>query len=100
MDVEKLLKQLEGANTLIATLVPTVGAIGGIVRIIAKAVRPTDAKKAQGFDAAIAELDAALPQLRTSLDDYQRIRAEILEEQKRATAPVPGMEGSTSGSGG
>lgn len=64
----------QGAE-IIETLVPTVGAIGGMVRLLLTAFRPTDAQKAEEFDAAIAKYDAAKDRLDTAIAGFEGAKA-------------------------
>lgn len=89
--LDKLNQGAQSAERLIETFIPTVGAIGTLVRLIASEFRPTDAQKAQEFDAAIAELDASRTNLHAALDDYQRIRAaRVAAGGDAGTSPAGG----------
>lgn len=77
---QKIVGTVNDATELIGTLVPTIGAIGGIVRLIATAVRPTDAQKAQAFDDAIAEFDKAKSALDTAVDGFEAAKAEAAKK--------------------
>lgn len=67
---DKVVSEINSATEIIGTLVPTIGAIGGMVRLIATAVRPTDAQKAQVFDAAIADYDNAAGELAAAIGGF------------------------------
>lgn len=71
-----LAAQITSVADVIGTLVPTVGAIGVLVRLIASALRPTDAQKAQDFDAAIADLDAKVVGLNSSIAAFETAKAQ------------------------
>jgi hypothetical protein len=68
--------KVTSVSDLIGTLVPTVGAIGVLVRLIASAVRPSDAQQAQAFDAAIAELDAKIVGLNSAIGGFEAAKAQ------------------------
>lgn len=75
MDLASIQKSIDGVTSLIGTLVPTIGAIGTMTRLVATAVRPTDAQKAQEFDAAIAEFDMARNQLGDAVKGFEAAKA-------------------------
>jgi hypothetical protein len=83
---DKIVADINQITNIIGTFVPTIGAIGSMVRLIATAVRPTDAQKAQVFDAAIADYDAAKVGLDTAIDGFK---------QAKAAASVHAQGGST-----
>lgn len=83
---DKIVGDINQVTQVIGTLVPTIGAIGGIVRLIATAVRPTDAQKAQAFDQAIAEYDSAAGALAAAVAGFDQAKA-----QAQAAKPVAGM---------
>lgn len=60
----------------IGALVPTVAAIGSMIRLIATAVRPTDAQKAQAFDAAMVDLDKRVDGLNASIAAFDAAKAQ------------------------
>jgi len=72
---DRIVNDINQVTTVIGTLIPTVGAIGGMIRLIATAVRPTDAQQAQAFDAAIAEFDAAKRGLDTAIGGFDAAKA-------------------------
>ncbi len=77
--LSKGLATVDQVTDMLGTLVPTIGAIGGIVRLIATAVRPSDAQQAQLFDAAIAEYDAARAGLDTAIGGFEAAKAALLQ---------------------
>jgi hypothetical protein len=93
----KVVAGINDATDIISTLVPTVAALGGLVRLIATAVRPTDAQKAQAFDAAIAEFDTAKAGLDAAVDGFEQAKAQAAAA-KPAGNPVSAMGAKTSGS--
>jgi hypothetical protein len=93
---QKIVGTVNDATELIGTLVPTIGAIGGIVRLIATAVRPTDAQKAQAFDDAIAAYDAAKTGLDSAVAGFDQAKAAA-EAKKAGGNPVGAMTAKTSG---
>lgn len=72
---DKLVAKVDSVADVIGTLVPTVSAIGSMVRLIAAAVRPTDAQKAQAFDAAIAEFDQKIVGLNSAVAGFEPAKA-------------------------
>jgi hypothetical protein len=87
---QKIIGGVNDATELIGTLVPTIGAIGGIVRLIATAVRPTDAQKAQAFDQAIAEYDIAKGALDTAVEGFEAAKLEA--EKRKAASAAPSQD--------
>lgn len=71
---DRLVNGINQVSDVIGTLVPTVGAIGTLVRLIASAVRPTDVQKAQPFDEAIAAYDAAKGGLDTAISGFEQAK--------------------------
>jgi len=71
----KVVDEINQVTQVVGTLVPAVGAIGSMVRLIATAVRPTDAQKAQEFDAAIADFDAQLGKLNDAIAGFDAAKA-------------------------
>jgi hypothetical protein len=95
---DKIVGDINQVTQVIGTLVPTIGAIGGMIRLIATAVRPTDAQKAQAFDDAIASYDSAAAGLATSVagfDDAKKA-AEALKGGSSAGHAVGAMTAKTS----
>lgn len=90
---DKVVAQIESVSNVIGTLVPAVASIGGLIRLIATAVRPTDAQKAQPFDAAIADLDQKIGGLKDSIAGFEQAKAqaEALKSGTPSGAPVSGM---------
>lgn len=78
---DKIVAGVDEAATVIGTLVPTVAALSSLVRLIATAVRPSEAQKAQQFDSAIAELDAANGQLQTAVAGFEAAKQEAAAKQ-------------------
>lgn len=72
---EKIVASIDQATQIIGTLLPIVGTIGSMVRLIATAIRPTDAQKAQIFDDAIAQYDAARAGLDTAIAGFEAAKA-------------------------
>lgn len=72
---DTIVARINDLTNVIGTLVPTVGAIGGIVRLVATVIRPSDAQAAQVFDAAIAGLDAAEARLNASIEGFEAAKA-------------------------
>lgn len=70
-----IVADINSATEIIGTLVPTIGAIGAMVRLIATAIRPTDAQQAQTFDAAIADYDAARAGLDAAIAGFAAAKA-------------------------
>lgn len=99
---EKFVEGVDHATELIGTLVPTVAAIGGIVRLLATAFRPTDAQKAQEFDAAIAVLDGSLDKLDVAVSGFEAAKAEAAAKNaaKAGGNPVSAMGAKTTPSNG
>lgn len=95
-DADKAQKQIESLTNLVGTLLPAVGAISGIIRLAGKAIRPSDARKAQEFDAAMAEVKQHHAALGGSLAEFDRIKAEI---QSGAPAPAGAAPARTATSG-
>lgn len=83
---DKIVGDIDQVTKVIGTLVPTVGALGSMIRLIATAVRPTDAQKAQAFDDAIAAYDAAEVDLQAAVSGFDAAKAA-------AQAPAAGSEG-------
>jgi hypothetical protein len=94
---QKIVSGVNDATELIGTLVPTIGAIGGIVRLIATAVRPTDAQKAQAFDDAIAAYDAAKTGLDTAVAGFDQAKAAAEAKKAGGGNPVGAMTAKTGG---
>lgn len=92
----KVVAGINDAADIIGTLVPTVAALGGLVRLIATAVRPTDAQKAQAFDEAIAAFDDAKAGLDTAVSGFEQAKAQAAAA-KPAGNPVSAMGAKTSG---
>ncbi len=84
---DKIVAGINQATEVIGTLVPTVAALGGLVRLIATAVRPSDAQKAQEFDDAIAAFDNAKSQLDVSVDGFEQAKAQALQAEGKAELP-------------
>lgn len=96
---DKVVADINQVTQVIGTLVPTIGAIGGMIRLIATAVRPTDAQKAQAFDAAIADYDAAAAGLASAINGFEDAK-KAAESRLAAGAtggPVAGMTTKSSG---
>jgi len=72
---EKIVAGINDATEVLGTLVPSIAAIGGMVRLIATVVRPTAAQQAQAFDAAIAEFDAAKAGLDAAIAGFEAAKA-------------------------
>ncbi len=73
---DKIVAGINEASEVIGTLVPTVAAIGALARLIATAIRPSDAQKAQVFDDAIAKVDASLDKLDTAIGGFEAAKAQ------------------------
>lgn len=73
---DKVVAQINDITNVIGTLVPTVGAIGSMVRLIAKAVKPSDAQKAQPFADAIAAFDAQVAKLNESIGAFEQAKQQ------------------------
>lgn len=84
---DKVVAGINDATAVIGTLVPTVAALGSLVRLIATAVRPSEAQKAQEFDAAIAEFDKAKAGLDTAISGFEAAKAAA---QGGASVAQPG----------
>lgn len=97
-DPEKTQKQIESLTNLIGSIIPAVAAGTAIIKLIAKAVRPSDAKKAQEFDAAMAEVKQHQAALGSSLEEFERIKAEILSSSDAGNASAP-LSSATASSG-
>ncbi len=78
---DRIVGGINEATEVIGTLVPTVAALGGLIRLIATAVRPTDAQKAQEFDAAILAYDKAKEGLDTAITGFEAAKAEALKAE-------------------
>lgn len=76
---DKIVAGINDVTNVVGTLVPTIGALGSMVRLIAAAVRPTDAQKAEAFDAAIAEYDAARAGLDTAIAGFEAAKAAAVK---------------------
>ena len=72
---DKVVSEIDSVTQVIGSLVPTIGAIGSMVRLIATAFRPSDAQKAQAFDAAIAEFDTAAAGLAEAVAGFEAAKA-------------------------
>jgi hypothetical protein len=94
---EKVVGNINEVTQAIGTLVPTIGAIGSMVRLIATAVRPTDAQKAQAFDAAIAEFDAASAGLASAVAGFDQAKASVEAKKTGEGNAVGAMMAKTSG---
>jgi hypothetical protein len=92
---DKIVSDITQVTDVIGTLVPTVGAIGALVRLVAAAVRPTDAQKAQAFDAAIAEYDAAKGALDLSIDGFEAAKATAHAASGNHPPPLKSGPGDT-----
>jgi len=58
------------------------------VRLIASAVRPSDAQQAQAFDDAIAEYDAAKAGLDVATDGFEAAKAAAAAHGSSSAAPA------------
>lgn len=85
---DKLVAQINDITNVIGTLVPTVGAIGNMVRLVVKAVRPSDAQKAQPFQDAIAAFDAQVQKLNDSIAGFEQAKQQA-QERQQAGQPQP-----------
>lgn len=93
---DKLVAKVDSVADVIGTLVPTVSAIGSMVRLIAAAVRPTDAQKAQAFDAAIAEFDQKIVGLNSAVAGFEPAKAKASAPKAN---PVGAMTAKTAPAG-
>lgn len=87
---DKIVGGIDEVTKVIGTLVPTVAALGGLIRLIATAVRPSDVQKGQAFDAAIAEYDKAKAGLDTSISGFEAAKAAAQDVQGVAKQPAEG----------
>lgn len=77
---DKIISEIDTATKVLGTLVPSVAAIGGLVRLLATTLRPSDAQQAQVFAAAIATYDVAAADLTAAVAGFEIAK-------KMATAP-------------
>jgi hypothetical protein len=99
----KIVGGINDATEVIGTLVPTVAALGSLVRLIATAVRPSEAQKAQEFDAAILAFDKAKEGLDTAISGFEAAKAAALQAEGAKPAAghaVSGMTAKTTAAGG
>lgn len=75
---DSIVAKINAVSDIVGTLVPTVGAIGSMVRLVATAVRPTDAQQAQLFDDAIADFDKSVEGLNAVVADFDKAKAAAL----------------------
>lgn len=83
----QVVRTVDNVAEILGTLVPTIGAIGGAVRLLLSAARPSDAKKAQAYDAASAELKTALGDLSTAINAFEEAKRQAAAN---AGTPVSG----------
>jgi hypothetical protein len=76
---DSIVARINDVSNVIGTLVPTVGAIGSMVRLLATALRPTDAQAAQVFDDAIAAFDAKVAGLNASIDAFEQAKQQAAQ---------------------
>lgn len=100
---EKAVATVDHLANVVGTLIPTVAAIGGAVRLLLTAVRPTDAQKAQAYDEASAVLKKAIQDGQAALAGFDEAKkqAEQLKAQASASVghPVSAITTSPSGPG-
>jgi hypothetical protein len=83
----KIVNGVNDVANIVGTLFPAVAAIGTMVRLIAMEVRPSDAQKAQSFDAAIAEVDQKISGLNDAIAGFDAAKATA----EGNTAKAPGV---------
>lgn len=76
---DSLVARINDVSNVIGTLVPTVGAIGSMVRLLAGALRPTEAQAAQLFDDAIADFDAKVAGLNASIAGFEQAKQQAAD---------------------
>jgi hypothetical protein len=98
---DKVVSQINDITNVIGTLVPTIGAIGGMVRLIAKAVKPSDAQKAQPFQDAITAFDAQVAQLNAAVAGFEQAKtqAAALQAAKQKATPSSSLQEAQQGQG-
>lgn len=74
-DLVKLNTQVEALTRLVGGFIPLVGAVGTIIELVHFA-RPSEEKKAQEFDAAMAVLTSERGNLRGKLDEFHALFPE------------------------
>lgn len=85
-DGKSVTDKINDVTNLVGTLVPAVASIGNMIRLVATAVRPSDAQKAQAFDAAIAELDAKVSALNSSIAEFDNAKAQAAANASKPTS--------------
>jgi len=89
----KAVQTVEDISNIVGALVPTVAAIGGAVRLILSAVKPSDAQKAQPYAEASAALKTTLSGLASAIDGFEAAKTAAAAE-----LPAAGSTGSASSS--
>lgn len=93
----KAVQTVEDISNVIGTLVPTVAAIGGAVRLILSAVKPSDAQKAQPYVDASAQLKSALGELASAISGFDAAKAAAQGGTLDAGKPSSVSAGQTTG---
>lgn len=70
MDMVKVQEQVEALTNTVGSIVPMIGVIGGLVRLIAGAVKPNSAQQAQEFEQAIAAFDNQRAALGAAINEF------------------------------